>query len=334
MRLRTLITLLVLVPPLAFALVGCKQHEGDDAGECSDDADNDRDGLFDCDDPDCVGADACQESDTDTDADGDSDTDADSDADSDADTDADTDADVDTAPPVPTNVGSLHFDGVDDYVHVDDVDGLDGDGLTLEAWVYYEQTTDINQTILGRRAGSPSYMAAFTLRIRNGSDEALEFGFCDGLTTDGGYGIAGRTAVPVEQWTHAAATYDRTTGAMHLYFNGIEDGDGNAPYEAAIGDYPLWLGADPFTGPSGRTFGGYIDEVRAWDYVRSEKEIAAAMTATLTGGEPGLVFYWAMEAGAGQVLSDESGSGWDGTLGSTESKDSSDPAWSISVPFE
>ena len=28
--------------------------EGDDAGECNDGADNDRDGLFDCDDPDCA----------------------------------------------------------------------------------------------------------------------------------------------------------------------------------------------------------------------------------------------------------------------------------------
>jgi hypothetical protein len=34
--------------------------EGDDAGECEDGADNDRDGLFDCDDPDCANAPVCQ----------------------------------------------------------------------------------------------------------------------------------------------------------------------------------------------------------------------------------------------------------------------------------
>lgn len=33
--------------------------EGDNAGECSDAADNDRDGLFDCDDPDCSGSPDC-----------------------------------------------------------------------------------------------------------------------------------------------------------------------------------------------------------------------------------------------------------------------------------
>ena len=34
--------------------------EGDNIGECSDGADNDRDGLFDCDDPNCAGSPICQ----------------------------------------------------------------------------------------------------------------------------------------------------------------------------------------------------------------------------------------------------------------------------------
>ena len=34
--------------------------EGDEPGECSDQADNDRDGLFDCDDPNCYGAEICE----------------------------------------------------------------------------------------------------------------------------------------------------------------------------------------------------------------------------------------------------------------------------------
>jgi hypothetical protein len=48
-------------------LVGCSgketdtepDYEGDDAGECSDEADNDRDGLFDCDDDGCSGSPEC-----------------------------------------------------------------------------------------------------------------------------------------------------------------------------------------------------------------------------------------------------------------------------------
>lgn len=36
-----------------------QEYEGDDPGECEDNADNDRDQLFDCDDPDCAGAPVC-----------------------------------------------------------------------------------------------------------------------------------------------------------------------------------------------------------------------------------------------------------------------------------
>ena len=40
-----------------------ESYEGDDAGECSDEADNDRNGLFDCDDEGCSGSPACKASD-------------------------------------------------------------------------------------------------------------------------------------------------------------------------------------------------------------------------------------------------------------------------------
>ena len=39
------------------------EAEGDDPGECADDADNDQDGLFDCNDDDCAGAAACADDD-------------------------------------------------------------------------------------------------------------------------------------------------------------------------------------------------------------------------------------------------------------------------------
>ncbi len=41
------------------------EFEGDQPGECSDGADNDQDGLFDCDDPNCFGAPNCQGDDDD-----------------------------------------------------------------------------------------------------------------------------------------------------------------------------------------------------------------------------------------------------------------------------
>ena len=58
----------VLALVIGLVAVGCGDvaihiappSEGDDPGECSDAADNDEDGLYDCDDPDCAGAPECE----------------------------------------------------------------------------------------------------------------------------------------------------------------------------------------------------------------------------------------------------------------------------------
>ncbi|MBI5490779.1 MAG: DUF1566 domain-containing protein [Deltaproteobacteria bacterium] len=70
--------------------------EGDEPGECSDDADNDRDGLFDCADPGCAGAPYCRGG---ADADGEAEADAGADADGDGDADADVDGAADVCMP-------------------------------------------------------------------------------------------------------------------------------------------------------------------------------------------------------------------------------------------
>ena len=100
---------------LAFAAsCGARAIEGDDAEECRDGADNDRNGLFDCADPSCAPSPDCGgDGDADTDVDTDADTDVDTDADTDADTDTDTD--TDTSDPLPGVTGidvtyALNFD--------------------------------------------------------------------------------------------------------------------------------------------------------------------------------------------------------------------------------
>ncbi len=83
---------------LLWLLVACgKPIEGAEPGECTDGADNDADGYFDCVDNDCLGAPDCQATTGEGDAD----------ADSDADTDADTDPPDDTDVPTTECVGDL-----------------------------------------------------------------------------------------------------------------------------------------------------------------------------------------------------------------------------------
>ena len=121
---------LVLFSLLMISMVGAcggdeekadERFEGSEAGDCSDEADNDRDGLFDCDDDGCVGSPACEE--------GDADADADTDGDADADVDGDADADEDTAIDGDSGLGdsgSAPIDGDGDGFD-SDVDCDDGD---------------------------------------------------------------------------------------------------------------------------------------------------------------------------------------------------------------
>ena len=63
----TIVFALILLLPTGCVIIGSPSTvEGQNPGECSDDADNDADGLYDCDDPDCSGSDACSGDDDDS----------------------------------------------------------------------------------------------------------------------------------------------------------------------------------------------------------------------------------------------------------------------------
>ena len=114
----------------------------------------------------------------------------------------------------------------------------------------------------------------------------------------------GPIAIP-NQWNHVATVLNGT--AVSLYMNGVQVngtlGGYNIvnPQNLAIGctDYP------------GRYFDGYIDEVRVWDFPKTQAQILASMNSPLNGNEPGLRGYWGFDF---QNAVDFSGNGIDGTI--------------------
>jgi formylglycine-generating enzyme required for sulfatase activity len=128
------------------------EYEGDEPGECDDGADNDRDTLFDCNDPGCAGAPACEggdgdvEGDTDSDIDGDTDGDVDGDVDGDTGGDADSDGDADGDGSGECDDGSCTHDETACSC-AEDCDAFCGDGEC--AWTESPETceTDCNGTI-------------------------------------------------------------------------------------------------------------------------------------------------------------------------------------------
>ena len=107
--------LLITLALLTLGLAACTDIEGNEPGECSDGADNDSDRYFDCEDIDCWGAPACDESDDD-DASDDDDTSPDDDDDDVAPDDDDaTDDDDDSTP---ANDGVTPYITLITYVYV------------------------------------------------------------------------------------------------------------------------------------------------------------------------------------------------------------------------
>jgi len=120
-------TTLLSLWTISLLFAGCANIEGDEPGECSDSLDNDRDGFYDCDDPDCFGAPDCAgdddtadddtaDDDTADDDTADDDTADDDTADDDT-ADDDTAGDDDTSAPVDAD-----GDGYDEAVDCDDGD--------------------------------------------------------------------------------------------------------------------------------------------------------------------------------------------------------------------
>ena len=130
--------------------------EGSMAGDCSDEADNDLDGLFDCDDDGCTGSPACGE-DTGT-------------LPSDADADADADGDISVLPPSELSYSELSVPG-DLQDHDIAADGstrvLTKVGDTLNLHCFTPSGTDTRGAIAIGSAGTPSTssFAVFTSRL-------------------------------------------------------------------------------------------------------------------------------------------------------------------------
>ena len=69
---------------------------------------------------------------------------------------------------------------------------------------------------------------------------------------------------------------------------------------------------------------GMLDEIRIWNYARSQTELSLNMSRMLNGNESGLVGYWRCDDGTGQFVTDSSINNNDGQLGLTSGSESSD----------
>jgi PKD repeat protein len=161
---------------------------------------------------------------------------------------------------------ALKFDGINDWVTVNDSASLDlSSNMTLEAWVYPQQSmpNDWRTVIMKEQTGG----AVYNLNATNDTN-LPGFSFYDGVW----HSLNGPEPLSLNQWTHLVATYDGNV--QRLYINGVMVASRNQTGLIPISDGALRIGGNSILG---EFFQGYIDEVRIYNRALSAEEVSSNM---------------------------------------------------------
>ncbi|MCI4670891.1 MAG: T9SS type A sorting domain-containing protein [Bacteroidia bacterium] len=212
------------------------------------------------------------------------------------------------------NPNGLDLDGINDYVQTS-FPAMGGNvPRTIEAWI--KTTANANPSNGGVQQiitdwGSFVTGGRFTFNVLWSNAIRVEVG---------GSGLSGSIPVNDGMWHHVAVTYNPSAGSspFRLYVDGNLDVSGNitTPVNTVVGNMRIGQRVD-----GARHFDGTIDEVRVWNFVKSQSQIMAELNNELCGTPTGLMVYYNFNQGSagnsniGQTtLFDQSGNARNGSL--------------------
>jgi MSHA biogenesis protein MshQ len=182
----------------------------------------------------------------------------------------------------PGTCGYGVFDGVDDYIQIEDDSKLDlQDELSISVWI------------------NPKVLPSSGLKTILSKDENYEFhlqpsGEIFWWWQTHSFATVG-AGITAGNWFHIAITY--TSGKQVIYVNGVEKGSQTFTGSLTLNNDPLHIGQDQ--GTTSRFFDGYIDEVQIFDGELSAAEINALFTTRQPCVEPVIDHYQIIHDGNG-----------------------------------
>ena len=162
---------------------------------------------------------------------------------------------------------ALSFDGADDRVNVADSGSLDlTTGMTLEAWVNPSTAAGSWRTVVIKEQA-----AGLAYALYSGEDSGRPSVHA---YTSAEFDSRGPGALPLNTWSHLAATYDG--GTLRLYVNGAQVASRALSGAMTISSSALRIGGNAIWG---EYFKGLIDEVRAYNRALTAAEVGVDMNA-------------------------------------------------------
>lgn len=196
----------------------------------------------------------------------------------------------------------LVFDGTD-YAVIPYSPGLNTSAFTVEMWIKPDENSPGEIPVLL----SKDEHQGFRLRITN--DNKWEFSAGTGKLTRS---VVSKEDVIRGAWNHIAASCN--SKELRLYINGIRNGQVQLNYSKNKTAPVLIATAEPEAADEDELFRGIIDELRFWNYCRSDEQIRSVMFALQNTDASGLTGYYRFEQISGNRIPNLISSSPDGTI--------------------
>ena len=195
------------------------------------------------------------------------------------------------------NPYTLSFDGVDDRIDRA-VSRTNIQSHTIEFWAKPRKVSALETFFcLGDGSSKPPVL----IRTNN---YKIEYYLGSASSTV----FKSNSSLMVDSLIHVACVYNLSN--LSIYINGKLDA--SISYNANIVSF-----INVSIGNWERTsqyYNGSMDEVRLWNYARSQEQINETMNKKLKGDESGLILYYRFDEGTGSIAHDSSPSSFDGTI--------------------
>ncbi|OGV88203.1 MAG: hypothetical protein A3K19_27840 [Lentisphaerae bacterium RIFOXYB12_FULL_65_16] len=195
---------------------------------------------------------------------------------------------------------ALNLDGSGDYVDVPDSDSLDlPTALTFEAWMYVRTISETWKGVIGKPGRN------YTMWLN--SSRYIHFSYENTAGTSVTISTP-NSSINLNQWHHVAGVLDVPNNVFRVYIDGVQKASGTPNGSPRTSGTAFRMGGN-LDGGSGNWLDGKLDEVRVWNYARSQTAIQQSMYRRLSGTEQGLVGYWPFDDGTLTDASPQSNTG-------------------------